>query len=1101
VQKLFISLVTNSNIKILTMRKLFLLFIFQLIVLITVAQSVNPFWQNYTSRKWVTAISFLGDTAWVTSEGGISIIVPGTGLLKNYNTINSELPANNLENLVCTRNNGLWFTRFSHAPLYHVKDYDMSDPSKWEVVSNSVGFYGIAANRNDDILYFGVDSSTTPLQFKLYRTNGISTTSYDSLDGYFIDTPSSQIISDFDKNVWILMHNKLFKENATGSFDFIDSTLVDESYDARIDISPDSTVWALIDSPVRLAKLTDTGWVYYDSTSYGIDSLYSTRALKCDNNGNVWALCAQRYSTYFLLKFDGSNWTTYDSISAPMLNDRVQKIEIAPNGNLWFISGSNGAYEFDGLNWLQYDAGVSSFPRSYVKEIDFESNGDAWLLAMGRLYKKSDTTFINYGFPGYDLVVDTNDIPWITRDYNYPSGPIFSYFDGLNWHDSGPAFIDGSSVIACDRNNVKWIGSSEYGLIKFTDSVETIFSEDNSPLASNFIHDLYCDSKENVWINTGYSIQKLDGNSWTTWPLLTPNFLMETVDGFSEDKLGNIWVWDLGSSGQTVIAKYDGQTWTAFNPPAGLPNRNISSIAFDHNNTMWVRFFNLGIGKFDGTSWTMITPDNSPLPYLSHGQMKFDRFDNLFIYDSYEGLTIFNPNGIQYDIPVPTSQRVTGQIFHDVNSNAVFDSTESGMSNQPLLLLPDSIIITTNSIGKFVQNLFAGDYEIQVLPFPGWNVTTDSLSYHIRVDSSSIALPDFGLNAPPFHAVEITQNTGMLYCGHDTRIWINYTNTGSVTDSGEVILKFDTIAQYNGGVPTALQFDDSVAVWNFSGLMPFETRTITSEMLLAYRPNLIFSSSSEVNLKEDTAIVASDIAYISDSVHCYDDEITALLNAYPIGTGSQHIVNVTDTMYYTIRFQNTTHDSISYLSIVDTLDLNFDLASFRIIASSHYMNYSFNNNLLTFSFHAINLPDSSVDFLDSQGFITFSVIPKNTTPHLTIVENSAQVSYDYSAFVQTNEVFNTIYQNGIGIDEISGSSLQIYPNPAGNVLNVIYSEKVNEGIVIVITDMLGRKVVEHQLLNNQNQINLSALKNGFYIVSVKDKKAGNIISKRLIVQR
>ena len=76
------------------MRKLLLLLIAQLIVFISAAQSVNPFWQNYTSRKWVTDISFLGDTAWVTSEGGISIIVPGTGLLKNYNTINSELPAN-----------------------------------------------------------------------------------------------------------------------------------------------------------------------------------------------------------------------------------------------------------------------------------------------------------------------------------------------------------------------------------------------------------------------------------------------------------------------------------------------------------------------------------------------------------------------------------------------------------------------------------------------------------------------------------------------------------------------------------------------------------------------------------------------------------------------------------------------------------------------------------------------------------------------------------------------------------------------------------------------------------------------------------------------
>ncbi|MBK9415423.1 MAG: hypothetical protein IPN61_18720 [Bacteroidetes bacterium] len=68
------------------------------------------------------------------------------------------------------------------------------------------------------------------------------------------------------------MHNKLFKENATGSFNFIGfGTLGGRIFcDARIDISPDSTVWVLTDSPVRLAKLTDTGWVYYDSTSYGI---------------------------------------------------------------------------------------------------------------------------------------------------------------------------------------------------------------------------------------------------------------------------------------------------------------------------------------------------------------------------------------------------------------------------------------------------------------------------------------------------------------------------------------------------------------------------------------------------------------------------------------------------------------------------------------------------------------------------------------------------------------------------------------------------------------------------------------------------------------
>ncbi|MBK9415422.1 MAG: hypothetical protein IPN61_18715 [Bacteroidetes bacterium] len=73
-----------------------------------------------------------------------------------------------------------------------------------------------------------------------------------------------------------------------------------------------------------------------------------------------------------------------------------------------YSCGGNGAHEFDGLNWLQYDAGVSSFFRDHMlRKLILKVMAMHGYRAMGRLYKKSDTTFINYGFFGYDLVVDT----------------------------------------------------------------------------------------------------------------------------------------------------------------------------------------------------------------------------------------------------------------------------------------------------------------------------------------------------------------------------------------------------------------------------------------------------------------------------------------------------------------------------------------------------------------------------------------------------------------------------------------------------------------------------------------------------------------------
>lgn len=62
------------------------------------------------------------------------------------------------------------------------------------------------------------------------------------------------------------------------------------------------------------------------------------------------------------------------------------------------------------------------------------------------------------------------------------------------------------------------------------------------------------------------------------------------------------------------------------------------------------------------------------------------------------------------------------------------------------------------------------------------------------------------------------------------------------------------------------------------------------------------------------------------------------------------------------------------------------------------------------------------------------------------------------------------------------SSIQIYPNPASDVLNVT---KISSKAQFIITNMAGQKVMNGQI--NDNKISVSKLSTGAYIISIEDK--------------
>jgi len=98
--------------------------------------------------------------------------------------------------------------------------------------------------------------------------------------------------------------------------------------------------------------------------------------------------------------------------------------------------------------------------------------------------------------------------------------------------------------------------------------------------------------------------------------------------------------------------------------------------------------------------------------------------------------------------------------------------------------------------------------------------------------------------------------------------------------------------------------------------------------------------------------------------------------------------------------------------------------------------------------------------------------------------------------------FRTMPPVGINEPGLSGK-LNIYPNPAENTVYIQLKEKLAFSLRLTITDLVGKKVFEQDiLLNSGNKnvpVDISSLQNGIYMLRIADKE--NTFTKKLIVKR
>jgi uncharacterized repeat protein (TIGR01451 family) len=200
------------------------------------------------------------------------------------------------------------------------------------------------------------------------------------------------------------------------------------------------------------------------------------------------------------------------------------------------------------------------------------------------------------------------------------------------------------------------------------------------------------------------------------------------------------------------------------------------------------------------------------------------------------------------------------------------------------------------------------------------------------------------------------------------------------------------------------------------------------------------------------------------------------------------VENYQDWFTYTINFQNTGNAPAINIRLADTLDSNLDLSTFQVTNYSHDNSTSLNGNALTVKFPNIMLADSTSSVDSSKGFIQYRIKPKANRLAGTVVYNTAYIYFDYNAPIITNTTTN-IFKAIVGINENKlDALLSIYPNPAANTITV-NTKQLENNFTIHIYDITGRLVKsEKENATKETAIDISAIENGIYFLTVTDGK-------------
>ena len=458
---------------------------------------------------------------------------------------------------------------------------------------------------------------------------------------------------------------------------------------------------------------------------------------------------------------------------------------------------------------------------------------------------------------------------------------------------------------------------------------------------------------------------------------------------------------------------------------------------------------------------------------------------------------------------------IKGKVFIDEDDDCFIDSTESKLCNIALMLMPGYQYAYTNSLGEYSFWVNSGTYTISIAS----NVSPYySLNCPSNPENISVTLPQMGdtLEGNNFAFVydstkidlQTYLSSDIARPGFNYHYYINYRYFGHDTINATLTLTYDSILTYSYSSPAETYSSYPEIKWDLT-LAPNAFGYVYAYFVVPTIPNGGY-------LGRVLHSVAKIEPYTNDldtlnNISTYNRVITGSYDpnekeVFPIGYGTSGAILPTDSVLtYTIHFQNTGTDTAFTVVVIDTLCSYVDPATVVSGASSHPYEFELSGQgILKWTFNQILLVDSTTNEPASNGFVTYTVKQKANNPHNALIENKAEIFFDFNPNIITNTATNKVdYYLSVKLNEQSKFSdrIEIYPNPFNeNATISVISNNGNKYEKMEIYNITGSKIKTYTpIAQSKNfEIQKGDLKSGIYFIKLNDNNKHTLTGKLIV---
>lgn len=432
-----------------------------------------------------------------------------------------------------------------------------------------------------------------------------------------------------------------------------------------ITINRDS-FWIGTNRGILIANRSDTVRVDNQNSPMVNNEIYH---LYKDNQKTIWLFGDRGVETVTV----NGDWSFHDLYKSTLDYEDIRSIVPMDNGKVYFTVGDRVAT----YDWLEWDIALKNLQWHWIEDPNFlmkDANENIYLSQYSSYLHYDGLDSLKYishpaGFPIVEIAIDRNRNIWtIFQNYDdnfdLPTNRVIAFrtFDANNWTFntygiSNPNVDADYNTIAVDSNNVVWI-SSDLGLLKIANGIQTVFDVNNTNLPDNNINTLKIDKNNQLWV-------------------AIPNHGLFVFDGQNFEKKTD---------------KY--------------------STNFDFNSKNEVFFVEDLTVKLVDT--TLVSTDISAFEATA---LAIDNNDNIFVGvkyhhyypDFYQGLWIFNENGIKpMRTIVPPIELPTVKV--DELAIAAYPNPTNDMTQIAFELETESQVrIDVYAMdGRFMKNAFSG---------------------------------------------------------------------------------------------------------------------------------------------------------------------------------------------------------------------------------------------------------------------------------------------------------------------------------------------------------------------------------------------------------